>query len=99
VITCDTSSPAIMPVNFVNMKKYAAGQKLTFTVTDDLSGLDTYKAFIDGRWILMEYDAKSDTMSYTIDKGRLEEGQIHNIQLIMTDKKKNRAVFDGKFQY
>jgi hypothetical protein len=99
VITCDTSSPAIMPVNFVNMKKYAAGQKLTFTVTDDLSGLDTYKGFIDGRWILMEYDAKSDTMSYTIDKGRLEEGQIHNIQLIMTDKKKNRSVFEGKFLY
>jgi murein DD-endopeptidase MepM/ murein hydrolase activator NlpD len=99
IIVCDTLAPLIQPVNFVNEKQYSGGQKLTFKVTDDLSGLDTYNAYIDGNWVLLEYDAKSDTVSYTIDISRLKAGQTHILKLIMTDGKKNRSEFEGKFIY
>jgi murein DD-endopeptidase MepM/ murein hydrolase activator NlpD len=99
VITCDTVAPVIIPVNFMNEKKYTAGQRLTFNVSDELSGLFSYNAYIDEEWILLEYDAKSDTMDYIIDKNRLVSGQAHKLKLVMVDRKNNRSEFEGKFVY
>lgn len=99
VITIDTVAPVITPVNFIEQKKYSSGQKLTFTVTDELSGLVSYNAYIDGEWALLEYDAKSDTVSYTIDEKRLIAGKQHYLRLFMIDGKENRSEFEGKFTY
>ncbi len=99
IICYDTLAPVISPVGFVNGKKYTVGQRLTFRVVDDLSGLKSYEAYIDGAWALLEYDAKSDTLFYEIDSDKLTSGLSHLIKLIMVDGKENRSEFEGQFIY
>ena len=80
-------------------KKYSAGQKLKFKVIDELAGIYTYNAYIDNQWILLNYDAKSDIMVYTIDDSRHERGNNHELRLEVRDKKGNLATFNGNFYY
>ena len=37
---------------------------LTIKLTDDLSGIETYNGIVDKKWIVMEYDLKSDRLIY-----------------------------------
>ena len=62
---------------------------MTFTVIDAVSGLKTYNAYINDKWILLEYDAKSDMISYTIDKARIEKGKICRLKIFAMDQKNN----------
>jgi murein DD-endopeptidase MepM/ murein hydrolase activator NlpD len=99
VIRADTVPPKIVPVNFTNNKQYFEGQELTFRVTDDLSGLKMWNAYINEQWILTEYDPKSDIVTYTIDKKRLKKGKPCVLKIFAMDQKNNISVFEGKFIY
>jgi hypothetical protein len=99
IITADTTAPSITPIIFNNNQKYYAGQQLIFNVTDNLSGINTYNAYINDKWALLEYDQKTDRMFYTIDKEKLVPGTIYKLKLFVMDKKNNIAVFEGKFGY
>ena len=47
----------------------------------------------------MEYDAKNDLISYRIDEERLSTGQLHQIELVVTDNKDNVSHFRSTFFY
>lgn len=99
IVTIDTVSPEIVPINFIEEGEYQAGDRLRFRVTDDLSGLKSYNAFIDNQWVLLEYDAKNDLMYYTIDKDRMSVGKNHTMKLHVVDNMKNVAIFENQFTY
>lgn len=65
--------------------------KLSFTITDNFSGIDTYRATINGKWALMEYDAKNDLLTYTYDN-LLKPGK-NSFRLTVTDEKGNKASY------
>jgi hypothetical protein len=98
-VTLDTVPPEIVPDQFTADEHYFNGQKLSFKVTDDLSGIKTYNAFIDNKWVLLEYDAKSDTMFYILDEDRLVQGMHHSLKLHVMDFKNNIAIFESGFYY
>ena len=50
-------------------------------------------------WALLQYDAKSGTLSYTIDAARLDQGKKHSLKIIVTDSKNNRTEYEGRFEY
>ncbi len=60
-------------------------------ITDDLSGIKSYKAFMNGDWILMEYDLKNDMLIYRRDD-MLKPG-INEFVLEVEDEKENKSVF------
>lgn len=98
-IVPDTVKPTITPVNFIPGGRYIAGQQFTFRVLDDLSGINSYNAFIDGAWVLLKYDAKNDAMIYTIDRERLSSGKDHDLQIEVRDNKGNLAKYEARFYY
>jgi len=99
VIVADTTAPVVKPVSFRSGGKYTRSQSIIFQVEDDLSGIQTYNAFIDNQWALLEYDAKSGMLTYTIDPVRLEEGKLHEIEIVVDDVKNNLCKYNGKFEY
>jgi hypothetical protein len=99
IIIPDTVKPVITPITFFSGKKYTDGQQLKFTVLDELAGLHSYNAYIDDQWIILKYDAKSDTMVYTIDGKRLSSGMNHDLRIEVRDNKGNLAIFTGEFYY
>ncbi len=98
-VTVDTIPPEIITAGFRENATYSAHQELLFKITDELSGIKSYKGFIDDDWALFELDAKSNTMSYRIDPARLESGMLHKLKLVVEDKKDNRSVYRTSFYY
>ena len=94
-ITVDTIAPRIVPVNISNGQTMAAASRIQFRISDNLSGINTFNARIDGRWILMEFDAKTGSLWHRFDeltaKGR------HDFQLIVSDMKSNTSTYQAVF--
>jgi peptidase M23-like protein len=97
-IMVDQDPPTITPVSFKsNMKGFS---KMTFKIKDnyETSGKAAdlkYRATVDGNWILMEYDAKNDLLTYRFDK-KIAAGQ-HILRLSVIDDRGNEKIFEQKF--
>ncbi len=99
VVVIDTVSPIIMPVNFKNNGFYKAGDTLTFTIEDDLSGIQSYNGYVDKQWALFEYDAKNNRLIYVVDKEHLVSGKKHELELYVSDERKNISIFRSGFTF
>jgi murein DD-endopeptidase MepM/ murein hydrolase activator NlpD len=94
-LTLDTVAPKIIPLNIRDGVNLASTSKIQFRIADNLSGIESFTALIDGRWVLMEYDSKSGTLWHRLND-LLVKGK-HDFQLIVTDKKNNTAMFHALF--
>jgi len=93
-VCIDTIAPTIRPVDVQNNRVPASQNVLTFRIDDDFSGIGSYRATINGRWFLMEYDAKTKTLRGTIDT-LLPRGE-HDFNLTVTDRKNNQTTYQAK---
>jgi len=94
-LTLDTVAPKIIPLNIRDGVNLATASKIQFRIADNLSGIDSFTALLDGRWVLMEYDSKSGSLWHRLDD-LLVKGK-HDFQLIVSDKKNNTAMFHAVF--
>ncbi len=99
-VMVDTEAPKISPEKFSrNMVGY---NRMSFKVTDNFSTAPNvkqieYDAYIDGNWILMEYDAKNDLLIHRFSKD-LTKG-THQLRLVVRDDRKNETIFEKEFKY
>lgn len=96
-VMLDTIAPSIRPLGIKENKTLLNRQKIEFKITDNLSGISSYEGEIDGNWVLFEYDAKTETIWYTIDKSRLVLGKSHSLKLTVSDERKNSSVYKAVF--
>lgn len=96
-LAVDTVAPKIIPLSIANKKTLQEPGRIRFTITDNLSGIDSVRGTIDEKWVLFEYDLKNNLISYTFDKGRLEFGTTHLIHLEVTDFKGNKSTYTANF--
>ncbi len=86
-ILADTVPPSI---RFI----YANNQAVRFKINDNLSGIASFEVTINGKWLLMNYDAKNDViMSERRSKDELLKGDV---ELIVTDNAGNKRVYKQK---
>ena len=90
----DTIKPVI---EILNLNSKILNKKITATISDNLSGIDTYNGFIDNKWVNFYYDAKNDLIQYNIDE-YCSKGE-HLLKIIVTDKVGNKSVVQLKFNY
>ncbi len=88
-ITVDTTAPKIKPFNIFDGKDLGYQNKIQLKISDDLSGIRTYRATLDGQWILMDYDAKNDMLTYLFDE-KMTKGS-HTFSLVITDGRNNKS--------
>jgi Peptidase family M23 len=81
-VMLDTIPPKITPVNISANKNMAGSSTITIKIADNLSGVKSYKGNIDGKWVIMEYEAKKAKIVYTFKN--LSKGK-HNFELTLTD--------------
>lgn len=94
-VALDTISPRIIPVNISAGKSMAGLSKMTFKISDNLSGIKSFNGYIDGKWVLMEFDAKSATLWHSFDE-RTTSGK-HTLELMVTDMKDNTGHYKISF--
>lgn len=86
----DTIAPTITPKNFKTNKSIKPQQKtLTLTIRDNLSSVAKYNAYINNKWVLMEYDGKNSTLIYNIDPEELNQ-KTNTLRVEIEDKVGNK---------
>ncbi|WP_347374791.1 M23 family metallopeptidase [Aequorivita sp. Q41] len=95
-VATDTDAPIIKPINFSEGKWISNQNFLYLKITDDLSGISSYRATINEKFILMEYDYKKDVLVYNFNDNVNLESE-NNFKLIVTDNVGNSATFEAKF--
>jgi murein DD-endopeptidase MepM/ murein hydrolase activator NlpD len=96
-LVVDTQAPKIVSLSIADKKPLKDASKLKFKITDNLSGIETFRGTIDGKWVLFEYDLKNNLISYTFDKSRMQFGKNHALNLEVTDYKGNKSTYKGNF--
>ena len=94
-ISADTIAPKINPVNITQGSNLTRSSNIRVRISDELSGIRSYRATIDNKWILMEYDAKNNLLAYDFDK-TIEPGE-HLFVLLVTDNAGNQSIIQVKF--
>jgi len=96
IIAKDTTAPKIRAKNFKEKKWLTNYQYLSIHISDDLSGIKTYNAYLNGEWILMEYEPKTNTLTYTFDDKILNKKQCE-LKVVVTDNVGNSNTFNSTF--
>lgn len=88
----DTNAPTITPLNKAN---WVPNKAISFRLSDNLSGVQTYRGEIDGQFALFEMNSKS-VITYHFDKERLRRGK-HRLKLTATDAAGNQSEYTTSF--
>ncbi len=97
-ITIDTVAPTIQAETFRENLRGAAG--FSFKLRDNMptsgpAGDLRYRALVDGRWVLLEYDLKNARLFHEFD-GSIPAGR-HELVIEATDDRGNTGRFVGAF--
>ena len=96
IIAKDSTPPTIKPLNFRNKQWLSRFRYLKLEIDDEDSGIDSYRATINGKFVLMEYDYKTKTLVYDFNDNIIDETE-NNFKLVVTDQVGNTAIFESKF--
>ncbi len=94
-VVLDTIPPSIKPYNFYFGKNMSKAKTISVTVADNLSGIASYRAAIDGKWVLMEYEYKKAMLFHEFDE-TLSEGK-HVFEVEVKDSKGNSRTYKAEF--
>jgi hypothetical protein len=94
-IDVDTLPPRIVPQNEAQWEN---SRRPAFKISDDLSGIYTYRGTIDGQFALFEYDAKTNLLYCLFDPKRMKRGP-QTLHLVVTDGVGNRSEFRGTVRF
>jgi murein DD-endopeptidase MepM/ murein hydrolase activator NlpD len=99
-IAFDSTAPRITPSNFdlkgKQQSDLSALSAMRFTISDNFSGIASFRGMIDGKWVLMDYEPKKNLLWHTFDE-RTAKGQ-HEFILEVTDKCGNRTTYKKTFR-
>lgn len=93
VVAVDTLAPVIKPLNIKDGKKIATQNTIKIKIEDDLTGIDDFRASLNGAWLLMDWDPKNNLLVYYKDE-HMKAGK-NTFRLEVSDAVKNSAVFNA----
>ncbi len=92
----DTTPPRIYNVNFVEGKTIKEQKTISVSITDLHSDIDSYNAYLNGKWILMEYDYKTKKLVHNLDDNIYVQGR-NDLKIVVTDNLQNSTTFESYF--
>jgi hypothetical protein len=92
----DDKGPKITAVNFKNGSWLTKYRYLKVKISDDISGIKNFRATVNGKWILMEYDAKTNTLTHDFNDNVINDIK-NNLKLIVVDNVGNSSKFELTF--
>lgn len=95
VVKLDTIPPKIAALNVVTGKNMRTYKKILFKISDNLTGIADFDTYIDGKWVVTDYDGKSAVLTHTLDLS-LPTGE-HEFKVVVRDERKNETKYSIKF--
>lgn len=105
-VSSDTEPPTIAPVT-VNRKVKGKAQKVVesspdrirLRVSDNLSGIASFRGEVNGQFVLFEHDVKSNIYTYRYDASRIGTGKTHTLVFTATDGCGNKSEYTTEFKF
>ncbi len=91
-IIADTISPTVKVLRLNVENELSDTTKLLIKTTDNMAGISDYNGYINGTWILLDYDAKNDILQYDFDE-KTKFNQKQELNIIVNDKKGNTTTW------
>ncbi|WP_179335172.1 M23 family metallopeptidase [Winogradskyella costae] len=95
-LAIDTEPPTITPLNFTDKKWVSNYRYLELKIDDKLTGISKYRATVNGKWILMEYDYKKNTLTHDFNDNIVKDTK-NELKIIVTDNVGNSSTFEATF--
>ncbi|TXE06531.1 M23 family metallopeptidase [Gelidibacter salicanalis] len=95
-LVMDTQGPNISATNFQDGKWLSNFRYLKFKITDNLSGISNYRATINGKFILVEYEYKTNTLTFDFNDNVVTDTK-NEVKLVVTDNVGNSSTFEATF--
>jgi len=92
----DDKKPEIYLLYFKNAQWISKRKTLKVKISDEGSGIKNYRATIDGKWILMEYNHKKRILTYNFSDKRLS-GSKHIFKIVVSDNVGNTNTLSATF--
>lgn len=92
----DTTPPKIYSPSFTEGKWLSTQDSFSLKMSDDLSGIATYDAWINGKWALLHYDYKTRIIFHNFSDGIVSEGR-NDLKVVVTDNVGNSTTFETHF--
>ena len=90
-ISIDTIAPKIEPLSPQTWKQNG---RIRIKLTDDKSGILSFRGTIDGEFVLFKHDTKSTIYTYTFNRERLSELPIKSFKFAAKDGVGNETVYE-----
>ena len=94
-VAIDTVAPRVTPLN---RNRWASG-RITFRIGDDASGLGSYRATVDGKFVLFECNRSYSRLTCNLRETDVKRGGLHTLEMTVTDRCGNTTVFRERFRY
>ncbi len=95
-LVLDTIAPVIKITKPVEGKWISDQKKIEFTIGDSLSGIKSYNGYLNGSWVLFEYENKNRKITHTFDDQYLTEGE-NFLKMEVVDNVGNSTIFETHF--
>ena len=92
----DNEKPTLKLKNIKPEQWLTNYKKIVLKVSDDLSGIKSYRGQIDNEWILLEYNPKYGTLAYDFSDKKLT-GSKHSLKVIVVDNVGNTNTLETTF--
>lgn len=92
----DVTPPKIFSPSFAEGKWLSDKDGFSLKISDDLSGIATYDAWINGKWALLHYDYKTRIVYHSFSDGITDDGR-NDLKVVLTDNVGNSTTFETHF--
>ena len=96
-IAQDTIPPIIKPSEQYNQRWLSNFKYLRFKIDDKETGVRSYKATINGKWALFEYEPKKKEITFSFDEYFSFEGAKHKLKINVIDNVGNESNHELEF--
>lgn len=94
-LTVDLIPPRITPQNISDGRNMSSKSSINVKAQDNMSGIRDWAGFINGEWVIVEYDKKDDEFTYFFDD-KTKSGK-NTYRIIMTDGVGNISTYETYF--
>ena len=95
-LVLDTIAPKINIAKPIEGKWLTDKKTLQLTISDSLSGIKSYNGYLNGNWILFDYDNKTKKITHDFSDGIVAEG-ANELKLVVIDNVGNSTTFETHF--
>lgn len=96
-LVLDTIAPVIKIAKPIQDKWISDMKSIQFTIGDSLSGIKSYNGYLNGNWVLFEYDNKTRKITHKFDADSMVEEGPNDLKIEVIDNVGNSAIFETHF--